>query len=267
MILCVLILFLFLEAVEVKAATFEITGQPESIDAATSFEISYSFNCSSCDKKINYFFGAFKAVDSDYHFGFNLVNDEWIDYESTKDFAKFSQASPSAEGVWSGKLKVKAIDLNLISNHFKGKGQYILRVMRYTPNTTSNKAESSINLLFTPPPTPTPTPEPTHEPTPLPTSTPSPIPEPSPTPQITPTTTKSPQKPTQRTLSASHSFELVDLSTASVAGMTNDTDPGMDLKKDSKPNSYIPYIFVAGGMLIFSGAIPAGIKFLKESKA
>lgn len=267
----VVILFLFYLAQPVTAADFEVSGQPTSTDAATAFDVSYTFTCPSCEKKTNYFFGVFKLADSNYHFGWMTVKDEWINYESVKDATRYANASPSAEGVWKGTLHIKAIDPENVSNLFKGSGNYVLKILRFTPSSTTYKAEVPIALTYTPPPTPTPQPTPSATTTPPPTPTSTPVPLPSTTPLPTPRASLlHTPNPTMLPLQATETASLVtdfplpaSPSAGEVMGLQ---ETALGNSKAESPSLLIPLLFLSGGALLTAGALPIGLKFIGKER-
>ena len=260
----VVFIFVLIHSVtSVFAGSFSISGVPESVDATTPFDVEYTYVCSGCEKKNNYFFGALKAADSNRFFGLNQVGDQWINYEEEKNALLYFLSSPSAEGTWSGKLTVKPINPINLSSYFKGAGNYILKVFRFTPSSSSDSMEVPIALTYTIPATPTPipspsptsTPTPTAAPTPKPTPNPTSLSTPTPTPKSTPMVTPSPI-PTQI---ATETAIIVDqpITIATVAGVS--TEP-----KVPRSNTFIPLFITFGGICVLAGIMPIGWHLIQE---
>ena len=183
---------------------------------------------------------------------------------------------------------------------FKGTGDYILKLKRYTGESNSSAGESNtLSLLLespsiptetpspetvaTAPPTtastPTPTPSPTvmvsATPTPSPTRTPTPIPTPAtktPTSSPSPTTTtsqknvrptnKSSASPTPEVLSATTSAEI-DLLAVSDISSTNTPTPSLTPKQQTQKNKISNRNLITLGILLIA---PAAIMFFIKYK-
>lgn len=233
------------------AGILSISGQPGTSEATDSFEVNYTFSCTGCEKKPNYFFGALKPADATRYFGLNQVVDSWLNYEVDKNASLFSMASPSAEGTWSGKLVVKPIDAYAISTLFKGAGNYILKVFRFTPSSTSDATEAGIILSYTPPTQPSPeatagtaTPSPTPMATPPSTITSTPFPTPKPTPKVTP-------EPT------------VNIGTVAGTILEPTPTPQPTILPTPKAHYPIPIIITLGGLMIVGGILPFGLRYTR----
>jgi hypothetical protein len=258
----VFILVYLLNISQIFAGSFAITDLPETVDAASVFYLDYTYICSGCEKKPNYFFGALKASDSARFFGLNQVGDQWINYEADKNALLYSFASPSAEGTWSGHLAIKPIDTNNITTLFKGAGNYILKIFRYTPSSSSDTFEIPIILTITPFSTPTPTPAPTATNSPI--STPQPTPTPLPT--TTPTQIITPKPlslatPLQTPLITSPSAQIFEesLPAGSVAG-------SFSIESLPNTNRTAPILITLGAVLVLGGVLPLGFKMMSENE-
>ncbi|MBI2103783.1 hypothetical protein HYT59_02140 [Candidatus Woesebacteria bacterium] len=149
----------------------------------------------SCPNTVCYLQGMMtKSTTNPSYFGFTQNGyGDWYKYNSSPNpeeiTSTFFSFTPQNNG-WSGSLKVKN---DPADPDYVGPGEYVLRVRRYTGNssgpTSETSNDSAVSLAFVIPtstptatPTPTPTPTPTKTPTPKPTPTKTPTPRASATP-------------------------------------------------------------------------------------
>ncbi|SRR5258708_6467281 len=199
-VLVLIVGFLLLLAPKnVLAATISISN-PTGDDNETTIDIGVSGLASnSCPNTQCFLQGMItKPTSNPSYFGFTKNNsDQWIKYIGSPDsgyiktnFFSFTPVS----GSWSGQIKVKN---DHDDSSYQGPGDYILRVRRYTGNSSSSTTETSndlgITLAYaTPTPTPTPSPSPTASPTSVPTATATPMPSRTASPISTPLKTSVP---------------------------------------------------------------------------
>jgi hypothetical protein len=192
--------------VKAFAITFNISGSGSQVHQDD--EIGVNVEVSGLSSDTSYFLQTrIKSSTGNNYFGYTQDSqNNWYKYSTSLEpqtiQSQFFAFTTDANGSWSGTVKSK---IDTEDSNYKGSGDYILQVLRYTGN---SKSESGISNDYdftvndtrptsTPTPfptnTPTPTPKPTKTPTPAPTSTPTSTPKPTPTSKITPTptTTKS----------------------------------------------------------------------------
>ncbi len=217
----------------------------------------------SCKDSTCYLQGMFTSTQgSPKYFGYTFGQYDWFIYDGSpeKEFIKsnFVPFETSLEGSWSGVIRLKP-DKN--DPDYKGPGEYLIKVRRYTGESTG-PATDDINILTvnlnepTPSPTGTPTPAPTNTPSPSPTisSTPTPVKTPSATASPTPVVTKTPSVTKTPTPEPSVSPQVVSPTTLLVSPSTavavlgestdsssyvlnlNSPTPTTDSEKSSKSN-------------------------------
>lgn len=164
--------------------TIETDKQSYIEDEEISIKITITglTSCTTC-----YLQAAFTAVGQTKYFGQTQKNTgEWYKYISSPDpsfvQSTFFSLQPT-NGDWTGTVKTK-IDKD--DPDYKGEGQYNLKLLRYTGNSSSSSGDSNIITItitgdpLTPTATPTPLPSPTPTKTPTPTATPKPTSTPKP---------------------------------------------------------------------------------------
>lgn len=168
--------------------SLSIGDAPNNLNYSEEFNVSVNLN--GAPKNTTYYLQvAFTAPENPAYFGYTQKNDgSWYKYGETYD--NFYQITIDEEGSWSGKIKGKP---DSEDKDFKGSGNYILKVGRFTTSGKSHDwSDNSLTLnIQAPPPssTPIPTVTPTSKPTPTPKPTNTPFPSVTPKPQNTPTTT------------------------------------------------------------------------------
>ena len=141
---------------------------------------------SSCKGTTCYLQGMFTSTQgSPKYFGYTFGQSDWFVYDGSpeKEFIKsnFVPFETSLEGSWSGVIRLKP---DKDDPDYKGPGEYLIKVRRYTGESTG-PASDDINLLTVNLNEPTPTPAATNTPSPSPTVLPTPTK--APTVSITPT--------------------------------------------------------------------------------
>jgi hypothetical protein len=165
-----------------------------------TFDVNISgLEKSSCKDKTCYLQGMFTSVSgSPKYFGLTFGQNDWFPYTSSpeKDFIKsnFVPFDTNSEGSWSGIVR---LSVDKSDSDYKGPGQYLVKIKRYTGESTS-AATDDINQLTvelnepTPSPAQTPSPTTTNSPTSTMTVTSTPSPAKTPTPSITKNPTSAP---------------------------------------------------------------------------
>jgi len=259
---------------KVRAEISLILSNPEVTDDQVTVDVAISgLTSSSCPNTACFLQAMFTSKDTTRYFGFTQNSGgSWYEYNSepSKDYIKstFFSFTP-IEGSWSGKLVAKN---NPNDSNYKGPGDYLLRVKRYTGNATSSTSESSndITVNFTyilPTATPTETPQPTTTatPTPSPTATPTKTPTPTAAPTKTPTPKPSPTVLASPSPS-SDSYETLGADTPSVLEIGNITSPSPEVlgTKDTKEKfPWMASVFLLGGVV---SLVFAFLSFFKGRK-
>lgn len=143
----------------------------ESVELSEYYTVKVSIQglgSTSCKTKTCYLQGMFtSATGSPRYFGFTFGQKDWFPYIGSpeQEYIKtnFIPFDTSPEGSWSGVVR---LSLDKDDPDYKGSGQYIIKVKRYTGE-SSSPASDEINLLTinVSDPTPTTTASPTQAPT------------------------------------------------------------------------------------------------------
>ncbi len=245
--------FLFLFIIfpqNISAATVEFFNAPGAFDKEQEASIDVKISGAAANT-FNYLRAAFYPDSTTSYFGytFNHLND-WYNGASPIDPKKFLQIQITAEGTWSGKMKLKS---DISSSYFKGNGSYLLKIGRYTANGSSvSDWSSSIEVSITGM-------NPTSAPTQMPTSTNTPVPTKTPTLTTTkiPTTTK---------VSSITPDEITGFP-SSVLGL-NDSEKNKEKKKEDAKvlgisESKFWISFFGGGVII---CVACGILLYQKSR-
>ncbi|MCL4366947.1 hypothetical protein M1563_02155 [Patescibacteria group bacterium] len=207
---------------------FLLDSTPNQITCDQTFSISMHLNQLTSQAKY-YLKGAFNKEGSSNYFGKTKVDNNWISNNQT--YSQQFAITTSDQGSWDGNLEIMS---DPTDSGFTGKGQYFLKIARYSENgsgpTWSNQQEVTINNC----PSPTPTP-------PVPTSTPTPTKRP----MISPTGTFS---------SSSANLE--------VPNSLYSTNQEMDVKglatvsaTEIPANNPLSYWLMIGGIAIMFGSL------------
>ena len=243
-------IFLFVFASKISAAATITISDPVVLNDEVTIQVYVEDLTTK-----NYLQGMFtKSTSNPSYFGYTQNNiGDWYKYvrepEKTEIQSTFFYFTPQ-DASWSGQLKIKN---DTADPDYTGQGDYILRVRRYTGESSSGLTGNSSNdlivqLAFV---LPTPTPTNTATPTPTPTATAAPTATSTKTP--IPTSTKSPTpKPTTTSSSASNPEELV-------LGIQNSTSTPQASPEESaeekKKFPVFPVILIAAGFLCIAGAL------------
>lgn len=233
--------------VQAVAMEFKIDGienNPSEINYDQSIEILYSF-ANVVPTKIYYLAGVFQKEAGSNYFGFT-ENNNWYKYGD--EYTNLYKVEIK-ESSFSGKLKIKP---DIDSSGFKGTGDYLIKIFRYTSQSSYSPTEAvSIKIIAPPSPSPSPAVSPSASPNP------SPSPSPSPSPQAS----KSPSPKPSPSPSFSPEESIIPESATPEPEILGATD-------EAKPkNPYgLAIIFMALG-LIFIGTSAWGIiKYGKDKK-
>lgn len=231
------------------------------------------------------------AYGSPKYFGFTFGQNDWFLYDGSpeKDFIKtnFVPFDTSPDGSWSGVLRLRP---DKDDPDYKGPGEYIIKVKRYTGESTSAATDDFNQLIVNlSEPTPTPTaviesPSETVSATPTNTLTPSPIAIRTPTPSLTqiktptPTPIKTPTPEPKASVSPTQLLtptsimgrEVLGDSTSSAEINLNilSATPSVTVKKDGKeqPHSTSYFYRNLAGFGVLLSSISAGALYLRHKK-
>lgn len=233
----------------------------ESDKISFSAEISGATNVNCPDGKC-YFQGGIRYGSGNY-FGFTKNNlGSYIAYVSSPDTGFIKENFLYCEIV-DGKCNY-AVEMrfNRDDPHYKGPGEYTLKLKRYTGNSSDGKDSNELTVELK-----VATPQPTSSPTPTPTPTPSPTAYISPTPEAS-QTPKPTQKPTQRpTSSATPKVEPTANPTDDPMILGTATEPpkvvGATDESYSTPGKTPPaaLVMIAGGL---GATLVAGVSMLRS---
>lgn len=235
-----------------EATSLVVLQAPTATDAGQVFEVEVEFSTSV--KNTNYYLlGMFSQSEGSNSFGLTRNNaGELVD--STASPSSYYLITTDGSGHWQGKMAVVA---NKDDSGFKGQGDYLFKVNRYTGK-SANPAESSnvvtIKLLYTPPPTPVVTPSPT----PLPSTTPAPTLSPTLSPTPSPEATSKPATPKPKKAELNF-FQLAPSATeSSQSASSSGQIKGTSIEL---PNTnYVPVLFMIGGLSLAAGLISLVLK-------
>jgi len=167
------------------SSSFTISNAPSQINSDQSFSVNINLSIPNSQNTDYYLKGAFKKSDGTRYLGLTKNGSDWIEYGD--DYNDQYKITTDASGTWSGNLEVKP-DKN--DNDFKGTGNYIFKVGRYTQGGSgpawSNEITVKINNLDNPSRGNSPTPQATKEVSPSPSVFKSPSPRPTPSLKPTP---------------------------------------------------------------------------------
>ena len=143
------------------SSNFSISGVPSQINSDQSFAISINLSLPSNANTLYYLTGVFKKIDGTRYFGLTKKDSSWIQYGD--EYLNKNKITTDSNGSYSSTLEIKP---DTDDTDYKGTGDYIFKVGRYTaggsgPTWNSNEILIKIidnSLVSTPTPTPTPSP-------------------------------------------------------------------------------------------------------------
>lgn len=259
--------------------TLNINAAAEKINFNDEVEVDVDLR-GAADDTIYYLRIAFTHPDRPAYFGYTQNNNgSFVKYADT--YNNFFQLTTNQEGSWSGKLRGK---VDCEDNDFKGNGNYILKVGRFTASGKSHDwSDNNLTLEIqgassTPTATPS-VPKPSSTPKP-PTSTPKPASTPKAT--ITPrpvismvTPTPIPQKSaiiniqTKTAPAPSQSEDVLGVSSLLLVESSKATE-SVEKAKDLLPSAKVNYPILAslifGGLIFCLAAFITGILKTKNRK-
>ena len=246
----------FLFSSPAHAISFTLSNPQVSDQITIDITISGATN-TNCPNSRCYLQGMLTAVDQNKYFGFTQNNSgDWYEYISEPE-PEYIQSSffslQLTDGNWSGQLKIKN---NPQDPDYQGPGNYLLKVKRYTGNSSSGSfAANDLNVTLT---QASPSPSPTPTPTPSPTSTPTSAPNPTPTPTLRPTS--SPQVLAAKTASsastASPSADMADINLAPGLLSTPSASPELATPSGQGNLPLAPFLIAGGGLIALSSLLP-----------
>lgn len=243
-ILALLIFFFFLFSDEVFAAISFQIGNFARVDDYYSLDAEIS---GAATGSAYYVQAMFTPIDDNSYFGYTWnQRGQWIKYISSpaKDYIK--ENFPVLPNGQPQKILLKP---DPDSSKYHGSGDYLVKVKRYTgESSTGYYADNSLTVSLT---EPTPTPEETATSTPTPTATASPTaaststPTITPTPTIKPTTTPTskiptnspPPVPSEKTPTASVASEILGASVSATPTET-ETPPTVEIQTIGKESPH-----------------------------
>ena len=126
------------------SSAFTISNVPSEINSDQSFNVSVNLTLPNNRNTDYYLSGAFKKADGTRYFGLTKINSNWVKYESSNYLNQY-KITTNEGGTWIGVLEIKP---DTSDSDYKGTGDYIFKVSRYTANgsqTWSN--ESTIKII------------------------------------------------------------------------------------------------------------------------
>ncbi len=270
------------------AITFSISTSQQSISQTDELSITVTItgltSCATC-----YLQAAFtSATGNPSYLGYTQQNGgSWYQYITSPSpetiQSSFFSFQPSV-GSWTGVLKAK---VDTQDSDYVGTGQYIVKVMRYTGNSSSGSwSDDSLAVTVNDnTPSPTFTPAPTN--TPAPTSTPTKPPPPTPTSKPAATSTPKPASTATPALTAkatpTHTPTPTPTPTKTEAKIT--TTSAVLAKKIGKPSktpiptltnknaavlgtstNIFPQLLIGAGVLCFASCGILGFRIYKKGK-
>jgi hypothetical protein len=265
--LLLVIFLLCVSAVRADATTLTLYDVPGESAASDALEVSVDF-VTSVKNTTYYLAGVFFKTKGSAKFGFTGVSED-VFVPLAASPSSFYPITTSAEGTWSGTIRVKA---DIADPAFDGEGVYFLRIDRFTGKSDSAVESSNqveIKLLFTPPATPAPSPTPSPPPTPKATATPKPTtkptssPTPKPSPPIAPTPLPTAPPPTPlddidtMTATIPAVMGIIDVTTATQSSAASDL---LVETSQSTGGKTAPALILIGSLLVTVGIIPLSMK-------
>ncbi|MDD5415693.1 MAG: hypothetical protein PHE48_01665 [Candidatus Daviesbacteria bacterium] len=228
-------------------SSFTISNIPSQINSDQSFNVSVNLTLPNNKNADYYLTGAFKRVDGTRYFGLTKIGSSWIKYESSNYLNQYKITTDDS-GNWTGTLEVEP---DASDTDYKGSGDYIFKVGRYTSSGSSPtwSNESTITITSTE--------NGDQDSTSTSTSNSLPSTTNSPTPSVKATTTTSSQV---------RSSDKLIYQIASVAGATisakSATEEGAVNVKNQKQINPIVWLGLA---LIFAGCGSIGYIYFKKN--
>ncbi len=238
-----------------RALAIDVTFQdaPTSTNYDQESTLTASVSGSNIAGKNYYIRAAFFQEGKTNYFGYTKnQNSQWNNQPSEID--QYLKITIGPDNYWSGAVVIKP---DSDSPYFKGKGDYLLKLGRYTESGTSVSWGNTIANIYINAPDPTPTPTPIPTPTPTPTPNPSPPPSPPSTPEVD-------SSGNLGTSSGSDGQNSSTSSTSSVLGITSlsvnrQDQPAPTTTPDegstNKSKTY-PLFFIGSGAVFLAAAAP-----------
>ncbi|OGD87062.1 hypothetical protein A2870_02805 [Candidatus Curtissbacteria bacterium RIFCSPHIGHO2_01_FULL_41_11] len=176
-------------------AAFNFSTSKQTVTDTEELSVSINLDLSTSTANNAYYLrGAFYKEGTTQYFGYTQDNSGNFYNGPYGNCQSLFKITVDAEGNWSGEIKVK---VDYENSYFKGSGEYLFKVGRYTESCNITWADSepskiSITQTVIPSASPTSTPTPTTNDSTNKTSTKSPTPTPKPAPATTVKSTKSP---------------------------------------------------------------------------
>lgn len=247
-----LILFLLFTKTNNVFAAFDFTSTETSITDTQELIVHVTLDLSSSTANSKYYLrGAFYKEGTSNYFGYTINNTDTAYNGPYSDCKNLYEITVDADGNGSADIKVKP---DPEDSAFKGSGDYLFKVGRYTESCNITWADSDpIKMSITQTAFPSPTPSPTPK------STPSPSPSTASTtakaasPKVTPKPSSSPQTPKQASESAAVLGEKDTTSSSPIDSFSASPAPSASYQS--------PVSQKVAAMLIGSGAILIGLSF------
>lgn len=259
--------FIFLYIPNSVYAAFDFATSSQTIADTEELTISVTLDLSSSTGGNTYFLrGAFFEEGTTKYFGYTIDNQQSPYNGPYSACQNLYQVTVDESGDWSGDFKVKA---DPESSYFKGSGEYLFKVGRYTSGCSLSWADSDpvkISITQTVFPDPTPTPQSSTSQSSSSTSKSNQSKSSSPSPKITSSpTAKSSTPKTGSVLGSSQSDESTKSSNIELSSSASPTPP-LESKIEQSSNKIKIAGAVAGSGAIIMG-LSAGLYFYLKRKS
>lgn len=136
-------LYLFGIVASVSAA-FSVSNVPSAATSGQEMEVNVELSLQGQDNKKYYLEGAIKKDDGSNYFGLTFNDIDWVGYTSSS-FSNLKAVTTDASGSWSGSLRFK---VDPTSPYYKGSGNYIFQVKRFTEAGSSSWSDNTVTLAI-----------------------------------------------------------------------------------------------------------------------
>ncbi len=222
-------------------SSFTISNVPLQINFDQSFNVSVNLILPNNTNPVYYLAGAFKKSDGTRYFGLTKKDSNWIKY-GDDTLAQYKITTDNT-GSWTGVLEVKP---DTSDSDYKGSGDYLFKVGRYTSSSSSPVWSNEIALKIND--ADTPSNASTAQPISINNSEASPLPTKLLSPRSKPTQLKS-------------FYQIASVAAATISAQSATSPSQVNIKNTVSINPLI----LAGSILIFAGVSLIGYIYIRKN--